>query len=232
MDNGLIYSKISNIMKEISAISKNKKNQQQNFMYRGIDDVMNTLKPLLSENGVFVVPEVLENTREDRVTNKGNNIIYSIMKVKHTFYAEDGSHIESIVVGEGMDSGDKASNKAMAIAYKYSCFQVFCIPTEEMVDPDSECHSVQGKNTKQGKPQQQAKPQQQVNPSQANEVPSTEDKIDVPHIRTIQSELERTGIKESVVLGLYKVDKLEDINYKQFDSIMKKFKVTPDKKSE
>lgn len=37
-----------------------------------------------------------------------------------------------------MDSADKASNKAMSVAFKYACFQVFCIPTEEMVDPDSE----------------------------------------------------------------------------------------------
>ena len=41
-----------------------------------------------------------------------------------------------------MDSGDKATNKAMSIAFKYACFQVFCIPTEEMVDPDAECHEV------------------------------------------------------------------------------------------
>ena len=43
-----------------------------------------------------------------------------------------------MTVGEGMDSGDKATNKAMAIAFKYACFQVFCIPTEEMKDPDEE----------------------------------------------------------------------------------------------
>ena len=45
-----------------------------------------------------------------------------------------------------MDSGDKATNKAMAIAFKYACFQVFCIPTEEMQDPDSESHTVEPKN--------------------------------------------------------------------------------------
>ena len=39
---------------------------------------------------------------------------------------------------EGMDSGDKATNKAMSIAFKYACFQVFCIPTEEMQDPDAD----------------------------------------------------------------------------------------------
>ena len=61
-----------------------------------------------------------------------------MLKVRYTFYAEDGTSVSAVVIGEGMDSGDKASNKAMAIAMKYAFFQVFCIPTEEMKDPDAE----------------------------------------------------------------------------------------------
>ncbi len=132
-----IYESITAIMGEGYAITKDKKNQQQGFRYRGIDDVMNTFFPLLSKHKVFCVPEVLECTREERQTNKGNNLIYSILKTKYTFYAEDGSSISAVVVGEGMDSGDKASNKALAIGMKYAMFQVFCIPTEEMIDPDA-----------------------------------------------------------------------------------------------
>lgn len=133
-----IYESIAAIMQEIPAIGKEKRNQQQGFMYRGIDDVMNALQPLLSKNKVFVVPEVLEQTREERTTKSGNNLLYSLMKIRYTFYAEDGSNVSAVVIGEGMDSGDKASNKAMAIALKYAFFQVFCIPTEEMKDPDAE----------------------------------------------------------------------------------------------
>jgi len=98
---------------------------------------MNTFYPLLAQHKVFVVPEVLEQTREERQTTKGGNLIYSILRLKYTFYAEDGSSVSAVVVGEGMDSGDKASNKAMAVGMKYAMFQVFCIPTEEMVDPDA-----------------------------------------------------------------------------------------------
>lgn len=133
-----IYEAIASIMQKGCAIGKEKRNTQQNFMYRGIDDVMNVFNPLMAEHGIFVVPEVLEAMREERQTSKGGNLIYSILKVKYTFYASDGSHIEATVIGEGMDSGDKASNKAMAVAMKYAMFQVFCIPTEEMKDPDAE----------------------------------------------------------------------------------------------
>jgi hypothetical protein len=131
-----IYESITSIMSEGYAITKDKKNQQQGFKYRGIDDVMNTFFPLLSKHKVFCVPEVINCTREERQTTKGGNLIYSILTTRYTFYAEDGSSVSAVVVGEGMDSGDKASNKALAVGMKYAMFQVFCIPTEEFVDPD------------------------------------------------------------------------------------------------
>ena len=59
------------------------------------------------------------------------------MKVKYTFYAEDGSHVSAVIQSEGMDSADKSSNKAMSAACKYALFQVFNIPTVEFVDPDA-----------------------------------------------------------------------------------------------
>lgn len=137
-----IYQAITKCMEEIGAVGKNDVNKQQGFKYRGIDAVMNAINPALTKNHVFIVPEVLEQHREERQTTKGTNLIYSICKIRFTFYAEDGSNISATTIGEGMDSGDKATNKAMAIAFKYACFQVFCIPTEEMVDADSESHEV------------------------------------------------------------------------------------------
>lgn len=127
-------------MRDVEAIGKNKKNQQQGFSYRGIDDVYNALNPILSKHGVFTAPEVVGIQRES-VTNKNGTLLhYSIVTMKHKFYCEDGSMVETVVVGEGMDSGDKATNKAMAIAHKYALFQIFCIPTEDVVDPDAESH--------------------------------------------------------------------------------------------
>lgn len=133
-----IYERIAAIMEEMPAIGKEKRNKDQGFMYRGIDDVMNVLQPLLSKHKVFVVPEVLEQTREERATKSGGRLLYSLLKIKYTFFADDGTSVSAVVIGEGMDSSDKASNKAMAVGMKYALFQVFCIPTEEMVDPDSE----------------------------------------------------------------------------------------------
>ena len=139
-DTPKIYAAMSAAMADIGAVGKEKRNQQQGFMYRGIDDVMNALYPVLSAHGLFLAPEVMEHTREERKTAKGGNLIYSIMKVRYTVYAEDGSSVSATVIGEGMDSADKSSNKAMAVAMKYALFQLFCIPTEEMGrdDPDAD----------------------------------------------------------------------------------------------
>ena len=148
MEEKKIYKAIPAIMEEIGHIGKDKKNQQQGFMFRGIDQVMNTMKPLLAKHGVFVLPVVTKTTREERLTKSGGKHLAQrcghrlfrddIVGVDFHFIADDGSEVVATIVGEGMDSADKSSNKAMAVAFKYACFQVFCIPTEEMskADPD------------------------------------------------------------------------------------------------
>lgn len=140
-----IYSLMGQAMQMIGAIGKDSRNEQQKFMYRGIDAVMNALNPVMAKLGLFLAPEVLEQTREERTNKNGTTLLYSILKMKYTMYAPDGSNVSCVVLGEGMDTGDKASNKAMAVALKYAAFQLFMIPTEEMVDPDSECHEVKPK---------------------------------------------------------------------------------------
>jgi len=146
-----IYKLVGDAMREIRAVGKDSVNQTQGFKYRGIDAVMNALNPVMSKLGLFIVPEVLEQTREERESVKVYNgketktlLKYSILKIKYTLFAPDGSNVSCVVIGEGMDSGDKASNKAMAVGLKYACFQVFMIPTEEMAqdDPDKESFEV------------------------------------------------------------------------------------------
>lgn len=133
-----IYEAINQVMKDCGFIGKDSINPQQKYKFRGIDAVMNALNPALIKNRVFVMPEVLDQTREERQTKTGGLLIYSVVRVKYTFYADDGSSVSAVVVGEGMDSGDKATNKAMSAAFKYACFQTFCIPTEEMRDSEED----------------------------------------------------------------------------------------------
>jgi len=192
-----IFETISAVMGEIGAVGKDSKNQQQGFMFRGIDAVMNAISPALIKHHLFIVPEILEQTREERTNSKGTLLIYSICKVKYTFFAEDGSNISAVVIGEGMDTGDKATNKAMSIAFKYACFQVFCIPTEEMVDPDAECHEVKPK----GK-------------AEKKEEPKAENKLSGKKASAKQIELIKTLVPEKDLPAMLKwagVEKIEDM---------------------
>ena len=134
-----VFIAITGVMKELGAISKDKRNGQQGWNFRGIDDVYNAVNSLMAKHGIFTVPEVLEIVREERKTQRGTVLYFATAKVKYTIYASDGSYIESVIFGEAMDTADKAISKALSIAHKYLFFQVFAIPTEEVKqsDPDN-----------------------------------------------------------------------------------------------
>ena len=146
-----IFSLIPKIMSEVGAISKDRKNLQQGYSFRGIDDLYSAMQGPLSDNGVFYAPKVLHKEREERTTKSGSTLIYTILTVQFTFFADDGSSFDVITVGEAMDSGDKSANKAMSAALKYALLQLFCIPTEEDNDTENQTHEVIPK-TQTGRP--------------------------------------------------------------------------------
>ena len=137
MEGQLIYQKLANILKETKAISKDRRNQQQNFKFRGIDDVMNELHEVFAKNEVFILQEVQGFTTENRPTKNGGLNTFTRATIKFKYITTDGSFVETTNVGEAMDTSDKGMNKAMSIALKYSLLQMFLIPTEEQKDPDS-----------------------------------------------------------------------------------------------
>lgn len=127
-------------MQDIEAIAKTRDNTQQHYKFRGIDDVYNAVNPLLKKHRVFMTSEVLERSREERQTKNGGTLIFTILLIKWKFYAEDGSCVESTSQGEGMDSADKGSNKAMSTSQKYAIIQAFAIPLEDG-NPDTDNHN-------------------------------------------------------------------------------------------
>ena len=191
MENKKIYESIINVMDEIGAVGKNKKNTQgAGFMYRGIDDVMNALQPALIKHKVFIVPTVLSEERSERSSSKGGLLLYTRLTIRFDFIAIYGSSISATVIGEAMDSGDKATNKAMSIAFKYACFQVFCIPTEEMQDPDSETHTI------------------------------ISDKIDDKKVKELKDIIIAKNVNESKMLEYYHKSKLEDFTIDDYNKAM------------
>ena len=125
-------------------IGKTRKNAHQGYNFRGVDEVMNAFAPLLADAGLYLRPAYSERSVVER-QGKSGALIYVTVKGDFTFTDDAG---EAVTVGpfygEAMDSGDKATNKAMAAAFKYAMFQTFCGPLEGVTggDADSFTHEV------------------------------------------------------------------------------------------
>jgi len=130
-------------------IGKTRRNTQQGYQFRGIDDVYNAISPVLADVGLVILPsyttrELIERTSQAdkalfNVTVQGNYKLVS---------AHDGSiEYAGPFWGEAMDAADKATNKAMSAAYKYMAMQVFAIPTEGDNDADTTTHDVRSRIT-------------------------------------------------------------------------------------
>lgn len=140
-----VYTAISNVMAQMSkeGIGKDRKNSQQGYNFRGIDDVYNTLCGVLAANRLVILPYVQDMQRDERQTKSGGALNYTILTVDFTLVsAVDGSQAVVRMIGEAMDSADKSSNKAQSAALKYAALQVFMIPTEGDNDPDATTHEV------------------------------------------------------------------------------------------
>ena len=138
-----VYSAIAAVTAKLAkeGISKDRKNDQQGYKFRGIDDVYNALAPFLAEAKLCILPCVKSRECIERTTAKGNAIFYVTVCVDFAFVAaEDSSEHHVTTYGEAMDTADKATNKAMSAAYKYAAFQAFAIPTEGDNDADAHSH--------------------------------------------------------------------------------------------
>jgi ERF superfamily len=140
-----VYEAIAAITGELAkvGISKARKNTQQGYAFRGIDDVYGALSSLLSQYKLCVIPRVLNRIVTERESKSGGVLFYVVLDVEFDLVsAEDGSQHTARCCGEAMDSGDKATNKAMSAAYKYFALQTFCIPTEGDNDTENQTHEV------------------------------------------------------------------------------------------
>jgi hypothetical protein len=170
-----IFELIPKVMADVGAIEKARRNEQQKYFFRGIDDVFAAFQPVLAKHRIFYVPEVLDKEVTERETKSGSTLIYTTLAVGYTFYAPDGSNVRAVVVGEAMDSGDKSSNKAMSAALKYALLQIFCVPTEANEDADAQTHEIKpiangNKQTSNARREEQDQAEDLLTPAQAGAI--------------------------------------------------------------
>lgn len=191
-----VYMAISNVMEQMSkeGIGKGRRNTQQGYNFRGIDDVYNTLCGVLASNRLMMLPFMVNMVREERPTQKGGVLNYTILTIDFKLVsALDGSSDTVRMVGEAMDSADKSSNKAQSAAMKYAALQVFMIPTEGDNDADATTHDVAPRQQRQSAP----------------------DRISQPQWARIISLLESTNSQADAILKHFKVKDLKSLTAAQ-----------------
>lgn len=168
MDTKLIYQKLKAIKAAAPNIAKKRRNQQQGYQFRGIDDFYETFQPLFASNGVTVESQILNSHREEKPTKLGGMMVYSIVTMRFSFVAEDGSSSSNDTIGEALDSGDKSSNKAMSAALKYALTQRFLVTTDE----DSDTETASPELAKKSTPSPVSKPTAPIGPPPTKNAPA------------------------------------------------------------
>lgn len=128
-----VYRAISAVQAEIATIgvAKTRRNPQQGYQFRGIDDIYDAIAGIMPRHGLVVIPCYMSRSVDERQTKQGGTLFYvTIEGVYRLVSVRDGSSVEARTYGEAMDSGDKATNKAMSAAFKYLCLQLFTIPLQ------------------------------------------------------------------------------------------------------
>jgi len=140
-----VYAKIAAVQAALAktGIAKSRRNSQQGYQFRGIDEVYDALAPLLAENGLCILPRVMSREVVERTAAKGGAIFYVTVEAEFDFVSADDGSIHVVkTFGEAMDVADKATNKAMSAAYKYAALMAFAIPTEGDNDADATTHTI------------------------------------------------------------------------------------------
>lgn len=145
-----VYAAIANVAAAMCAkgVGKNRKadtGRGGSYAFRGIDDFYNALAPELAAAKLCILPRCTARETSERKKADGGALFFTVVTMEFDFVsAEDGSkHTVGPFYGEAMDSGDKATNKAMSAAYKYCVMQAFAIPVEgQTIDSEQDTHEV------------------------------------------------------------------------------------------
>lgn len=134
-----VYQAWSAVMRDVQAISKDSRNTQQNFSFRGIDAVLNTVGPVLREHGVLVVPIASKHDSERYTTKSGGQMVNRTVEMAYQVFGPAGDSFMGSAFGEAADAGDKAMTKAESVALRTFLLQALMIPTDDP-DPDASSH--------------------------------------------------------------------------------------------
>lgn len=217
-----IYQALNEVMKEVGAVRKNERNTHQNFNFRGIDAVINAVSPAFRKHGIFCTPSVISSEYESVQVGQNRTVMgHARVMVTYTFHATDGSSVSATVSAESMDSGDKATAKAMSVAYRTALLQTLCLPTDD-ADPDADTYE-RSPVTAPPKREEATRTQRTTQTSEPKAAARNENrqapKRSDAQANLMRSLLEQCEVDEQLIIDSFKV-KIDDATVPQAKTII------------
>ncbi|MEU8264439.1 ERF family protein [Micromonospora sp. NPDC048999] len=126
------------VMRDVKSIAKSARAEikteksSYRFNFRGIDMVLNGVGPALRRHGVMVIPVKTEASYGSAGKMRDVQV-----RVTYEIRGPLGDVITAQSVGEGLDTGERGTTKALTTAYRNFLTTALTIPTEDpKVDPD------------------------------------------------------------------------------------------------
>lgn len=129
-DHPPVQEAVRRVMTDIGHIGVGKEgvNEQQRYRFRGIDQFVDSLSPILSRHGVILLPNAESPVITEHSTSAGKAQFMCVLTVHWTIVGPRGDTLEATTIGQALDTSDKSANKAMSASFKYLLAQVFAVP--------------------------------------------------------------------------------------------------------
>ena len=133
---GNIGKAILNVMGEVGYVVKEAKGGLP-YTFASEAGLIKALRPAMIEAGIFCYVSDIVEIHQDSFTTKSGAVMNHVLAHGRVTFVHPQSKSEILVhaMGEGMDAGDKAGNKAATGLLKYALRQTFLIETGD--DPDA-----------------------------------------------------------------------------------------------
>lgn len=216
-----IYQALGQVMNDVGAVRKNERNTHQNFNFRGIDSVINAVSPAFRKHGVFCTPTVISSEYESVQVGQNRTVMgHARVMVVYTFHASDGTSVTATVSAESMDSGDKATAKAMSVAYRTALLQTLCLPTDE-ADPDADTFERSPVSAPARKEEAVRVPRATQSPAQPAQRDNTRQapKRSDAQATLMNNLLNQCEVDEQLIIDSFKV-KIDDMNVPQAKTVI------------
>ncbi|MEU2120038.1 ERF family protein [Streptomyces sp. NPDC016459] len=163
-----VFAAINSVMRDAMPVGKNQTNNQQNYKFRGIDDVMSAMAGPFRAHGVFILPSIASHKAERR----GEKMTHVVIRMRYRIYGPAGDCLVADVPGEASDFADKATNKAQSAALKYLLFTLFMLPVDGRSIDDGDRHHPEVPTEHRAERQEQQQRRQQPRGPRQNQQPN------------------------------------------------------------